>query len=318
MNFLTRRSTTEKRYPWTIVLNPPPPSPPLPPIPSLEEPRSTGPSIRPPEPGYPSDEAYYYQQQQPLPHPSMIPRGDLHGMSNPKYASISMHLTDRLRFYQFSATDVDVVRDAIRQSKFDIQSEQPYFSCHEIKLRGTPWVPTNTTEVNNSRLLLCYILANLYNSGWVIRASTNVSRHAADKDNLLFRYQYPAPPLCEWFAISFMWGDRLKLLGAPMDLRLPIAEMLGPLLQKEAKIIVLRLIEVLEMNGVLLYVSVDNNNFVSKDKDAKPLEYADTWLHILPNVFINVQLEIQVTSPECNEGSLIRNEVSLSISFFVG
>lgn len=62
------------------------------------------------------------------------------------------------------------------------------------------------------------IFAYLFSIGWIMTASTDVSKKQFDKDTLVFRHQ-PAPsPPSIWCAISFNQSDRLRVIGAPPEL----------------------------------------------------------------------------------------------------
>jgi len=195
-----------------------------------------------------------------------------------------MNMSDRLRFLQFSKQDIDQVRQVIKHAWGQgIQNECNYYGAHEFQLRGHPWMGQGTDAIP-SRQLMCGVLASLYHSGWVLQASTDISKKNLAKDTLLFRFQSPPPLPCTWFSISFNKLDRLRLIGAPNEVIEHVARMLGPLLQKrswkqpgayEFKLkgypwladgeetvstrILLRLLEILENNGFSLYASINQN-----------------------------------------------------------
>ncbi|KAL4255222.1 hypothetical protein AB1N83_012552 [Pleurotus pulmonarius] len=146
----------------------------------------------------------------------------------------------------------------------------------------------------------CQVLADLYNAGWVLFASTDISKNGMDKDSCLFRYQQPAPPPCSWMSISFNRGDRLRLIGAPQEIIAPFGRVMGPLLQKEGfiehgayefkckgwpwyamggdtvatRVLLLRILALLESFGFSLYASIDQS--IGAGGDATTSE-TDTW-----------------------------------------
>ncbi|KAL0953153.1 hypothetical protein HGRIS_004416 [Hohenbuehelia grisea] len=151
------------------------------------------------------------------------------------FACLSMNSHDRLRLIQFSQHDIAIVRAAILQAwPKGIQDERNYHGAHEFKLRGYPWSGQGDEAVP-SRQLMISVMASLYNAGWVLTASTDISKKQLDKDACLFRFQAPPPPPCQWFAISFNRGDRLRLIGAPEEVIAPFKQMLAPLLQKDGE-----------------------------------------------------------------------------------
>lgn len=133
------------------------------------------------------------------------------------------------------------------------------------------------------------ILAHLFSVGWILHASTDLSKKETDKDTLIFRKQQTPPPESEWISISFNQSDRLRLIGADTELIEAFRQLLkgrGKLQNEfwkdqvlnawEFKIhgnpwwatgeetvktreLVLKMLEVLEMYGWSLYASIDQN-----------------------------------------------------------
>ncbi len=207
------------------------------------------------------------------------------------FASLSLHMSDRLRLVQFPPDDVSAVRDVLRGVWRDgIQAERPYSVSHEFKLRGRPWSGSGTgSYAVPAMVLMREVFARLYARGWVLTASTDISRKEYDKDTLIFRRQGGdgVLPPASWMAVSFKQGDKIRLLGAPPDLVEAMAAMLAQmrLLQVQtvkpqqhefklygypwsasgeatmhARLLILRMVEVLERHGWSLYASIDQNN----------------------------------------------------------
>lgn len=134
------------------------------------------------------------------------------------------------------------------------------------------------------------MLARLYQEGWILHASTDVSKKQLDKDTLMFRKQESAPPAAEWISISFNMSDRLRLIGADTELISAVRQLLQNmrLLQTDCgwkdqrlgawefkingypwrasgeetmttRLLLLRLLETLEQHGWSLYASVDQS-----------------------------------------------------------
>jgi len=208
--------------------------------------------------------------------------------SETAFASLSLHQTDRIRLLQFSATE-NGIREVIRRNWHrGIQSERPYSSSHEFKLSGNPWDGQGSDAIP-ARIVIREILAYLYSIGWVLYASTDVSKKRLDKDTLIFRKVQP-PPVARWVSISFNQHDRLRLIGAPPELISAVQNLLRSMrfIQQEfwkerhnnayefklngypwtasgeetmrTRLLLLKLVEVLETNGWSLYASIDQNN----------------------------------------------------------
>ena len=134
------------------------------------------------------------------------------------------------------------------------------------------------------------VFAYLFAVGWILHASTDVSKKEFDKDTLIFRKQQTPPPESEWMSISFNQTDRLRLIGDPDGkLREAFRGMLKgmSLLQEEGwkdvgrnawefklnghpwratgeetmstRLLLLKLVETMERGGWSLYASVDQN-----------------------------------------------------------
>ncbi|KAF4626030.1 hypothetical protein G7Y89_g12131 [Cudoniella acicularis] len=206
------------------------------------------------------------------------------------FASLSLHRTDRIRLLQFPPSDIEAIRGIIQRSWSNgIQDQRPYSVSYEFKLYGNPWRGQGSDAIP-ARTLMRDIFAHLFSQGWILHASTDISKKEFDKDTMLFRKQQTPPPDSEWIAISFNQSDRLRLIGAPQDLRVDMQNLLRQmrLLQSEdwkdrrlnayefkiygrpwfptgeetmsTRLLLLKMLEVLENRGWSLYASVDQSN----------------------------------------------------------
>lgn len=133
------------------------------------------------------------------------------------FASVSLHMSDRVRLLQLPMEQRDAIRNTIKQTwPRGIQNERDYHGSWEFKMSGNPWSPYGENALY-ARRLTRGILATLYEAGWVLYIATDISRNPGDKDNLFFRHQSPAPTPCEWFSITFSKGDRIRLIDAPQE-----------------------------------------------------------------------------------------------------
>jgi hypothetical protein len=217
------------------------------------------------------------------------------------FASLSLHQYDRLRMLQFPESDILALKDIIKKHwPRGLQEERKYGGSYEYKLRGYPWSGQGIDAIT-SRVLMREILAHLFRRGWILHASTDVSKSDRDTDTLLFRKQPTPPPESEWVAISFNMADRLRFIGADNALLVDVAQLLQSmkLLQAESwkeaslnarefkingypwrpsgestmttRMLLLKLLEVLENKGWSLYASIDQST-ASKDNSE-----TDSW-----------------------------------------
>ncbi|KAF1814800.1 hypothetical protein P152DRAFT_384025, partial [Eremomyces bilateralis CBS 781.70] len=210
------------------------------------------------------------------------------------FASLSLHMTDRLRFLQFPQEIITAVQNIITNVwSRGIQDTRLYHGSYEIKLRGNPCKRSGySDDAVHSRRLMNHILATLYQHGWILSLSTDISKKAMDKDTLIFRKQDPPPRPAEWFSISFSKTDRIRFIDAPQQL---VSNMIA-LFQKEtqshasfrlphvyelkmngypwmasgsdtmyARSLILKLIEGLESHGFTVYASIDQKTGTSSD-----------------------------------------------------
>lgn len=129
-----------------------------------------------------------------------------------RFASLSLHGYDMLRFLHFPTPVIDLCRTVIQQTwTRNIKSESEYGGAHQFKLHGFPWTGSGgqTTE---ARRMICRLLEVLHGQGWVLMISTSISKKQMEKDTMLFRHQIPAPAPCDWAAIGFSKMDRIRFM----------------------------------------------------------------------------------------------------------
>lgn len=222
------------------------------------------------------------------------------------FASVSLHMSDRIRFVQFPKEDLAVIRNTIQTHWYKgIQAERPYGPSYEFKLRGIPWSGSGTgSDAVPAIILMREVFASLYAMGWIMTSSTDISRKKFDKDTLIFRKQPVPPPAANWIAISFKTGDKLRFLGAPQELLGAFSSLLtsAKLLQSQAikdtkrnqydfklygypwaatgeetmrtRVLILKLVELLEAHGWSLYASIDQNSGPTGDSNYSEV---DCW-----------------------------------------
>ncbi|KAL4402373.1 hypothetical protein ACI68E_000138 [Malassezia pachydermatis] len=221
------------------------------------------------------------------------------------FASLSLHMTDRIRFIGFSPEALATVRQVVQQTwQPGIQNERPYGGSHEIKLYGNPWRGI-MGEAISSRRLMRNILAALYSQGWILTISTDISKKVTDKDTLIFRHQTPSPPPCEWISIAFSNADLIRFISAPRELVDDVAKDLGPILSRptplqhsegvlelklsgspwyaegratmSARQAILQLVMTLERHGFSVYASIDQKETGRHGHESTGSSETDTW-----------------------------------------
>ncbi|KAF4997308.1 hypothetical protein FDECE_12125 [Fusarium decemcellulare] len=136
-----------------------------------------------------------------------------------RFACIAFARPDRIRLINFTEVEIGAIYEVVKAHwPQGINNVRPFTESREIKLNGYPW-SYDTNGNDDVRRLTLRIIEHLYNIGWVLQASVDVTKNTSSRDSLVFRKQDPIPPPCEWISISFDRGDKLKILGElPKDL----------------------------------------------------------------------------------------------------
>ncbi|KAF2472852.1 uncharacterized protein BDR25DRAFT_219429 [Lindgomyces ingoldianus] len=215
-----------------------------------------------------------------------------------RFASLSLHMEDRLRFLRFPPDVVNTCRQTIVTTwKRGIQGERVYAGSYEFKTMGHPWRGAGD-EAMEARRLVCALLGTLHTMGWVLTLNTDVSKSVRDKDTLLFRHQIPAPAECEWGCVAFSKTDRIRFIDLPPEICGAVASKIDQSWVKEQSIymqgvyeirlhgspwysngtdtmkvreLLLVLLETLEEEGWTVYASIDQKNGTENTTET------DTW-----------------------------------------
>lgn len=217
-----------------------------------------------------------------------------------RFGSLSLHLSDRIRFLGFPPDVIDMLRQTITQSwPRGISCERPYAGSHEFKLNGYPWDGKGEAGMF-ARRLVRNVLGALYSVGWILIFSTDISKKETDKDSLIFRHQSPPPPPAEWISISFSQWNLIRLIDAPQDLAWAIHRAVAVAgLRREphqyspgvteialnssywfaegtytmlARQLLVQMVMTLEEHGFTVYASVDQKNTYQDNRSE-----TDTW-----------------------------------------
>lgn len=204
------------------------------------------------------------------------------GQFRSTFASLSLHMTDRIRMLQFPPSTIEAVHKAINANwPRGLQANGKYANSHQFQLYGRPW---GYSEDPEARRLVKGILEALYNEGWILYTSTDCSKKERDKDTLIFRKQDPIPERCEWMSVAFTKHDHLMFIDAPRELVSSLMADLKWHVQSHGgaaprgcydvklngypwvatgeetmrtRLLLLKLIEGLESHGFTVYASVD-------------------------------------------------------------
>ena len=96
-----------------------------------------------------------------------------------RFACVTLNMTDRMRFINFSAPETSALRDVLG-SVWPIQDVRAYGGADEIKFKGYPWQERVNGD-DQARRLIRRMLEALYDMGWVLQAAVDVSRKELDK-----------------------------------------------------------------------------------------------------------------------------------------
>lgn len=98
-----------------------------------------------------------------------------------KFAMISFHMTDRVRFLQFPEEDLDKFRDLIASSwKPGIQHCKPYNLSTEIKLKTNPWMVKEGGDPKALKLAQ-NLLSQAYDIGWLMEQEVTFCKKTYQK-----------------------------------------------------------------------------------------------------------------------------------------
>ncbi|KAK2932015.1 hypothetical protein FoTM2_006472 [Fusarium oxysporum f. sp. vasinfectum] len=199
-----------------------------------------------------------------------------------QFACMTFNMFDRIRLINFTEAEVSGIKEVVaaRWSP-GLAHVQPYGESMEFRLRGRPWLHRSGGN-DDSRRLMLRILEKLFDMGWVLQGSMEITLKSESKDSLIFRKQDPIPPPCDWICISFDNSDKLKIVDSPpKDLTDAILQKFGRDVRRSeitsdrvkmhlanmpwnpsgtdtvtTRIILLKLIETLERCGFTIYATI--------------------------------------------------------------
>ncbi|POS74626.1 hypothetical protein DHEL01_v206979 [Diaporthe helianthi] len=231
-----------------------------------------------------------------------------------RFACITLNRDDRIRLINFNAREVSALVGVLG-SVWPIQDVRVCGGAEEIKLQGFPWMERSNGD-DQARRLVRRMLEALYDMGWVLLAAMDVSRGGYGKgdaphtDSLVFRYENPPPPACDWLSISFDRTDKMKIVDAPpgdlaealiaefkANYRLKSHELQDGRLKLKfhgnrwqasgeesvmSRMLLLSLVGILENFGYSVYASVDQVNGSGLEADVLIVKRMKGWKSGMP------------------------------------
>ncbi|GKU05674.1 hypothetical protein FLAG1_08577 [Fusarium langsethiae] len=132
-----------------------------------------------------------------------------------QFACMTLNMNDRIRLINFTQVEVEAVKQVVKTRwKPGLVQTRPYGESTEVWVRGRPWA-NDSNGNDDARRLILWILETLFDLGWVMQCSLDITRKSDSKDTLIFRKQDPTPPPCDWICISFDNSDKLKIVDSP-------------------------------------------------------------------------------------------------------
>ena len=95
-----------------------------------------------------------------------------------RLACVSLNMSDRIRFINFSATEISALRGKLG-AVWPIQTMRSYGGADEFKFKDYPWMGRVNGD-DKARRLTRTLLETLYNMGWVLQAAIDISKKSAD------------------------------------------------------------------------------------------------------------------------------------------
>ena len=218
-----------------------------------------------------------------------------HPISSSKYAIMTFQGGDRVLLCGFPPNTIQAIHEIIPLMWTQgIQEQAVWDRTNLIKLAGYPWSHSSSVDrsVIESRRLVCAMLQVLFNQGWILETTTNLTGAEEGMGKAIFK-NGPVLPSRQWFSVNFYSADRILFIDAPDQLCHALASRLGSVLSDhgfekgayflkfqgfpltlryrddKSLYILLDIMEVLDQYGFQLYTSVD---LASRPK------HRDSWI----------------------------------------
>ncbi|VUC37405.1 unnamed protein product [Clonostachys rosea] len=143
-------------------------------------------------------------------------------------ASIVFFDADKIQFYRFPEEIITIMHSLFTETWDEgVREVKDYEKARQIRLYGVPfkWDRDHNKE---TRAMLLKIISTLHDLGWIIYTAADFNERDTSRTSLVFRYQVPAPPPCNWLSVSMEDHNHLRIAPLPHpDLISALLEVFG-------------------------------------------------------------------------------------------
>lgn len=141
------------------------------------------------------------------------------------YMAIAITMSDRMTLLYAGQQEIDIVRQSIltfwngiNQEKVKLEVQNSPLTCYEFKLRGYPFTMLGDTQSSiQIRRMTSKILFDLYNIGWKLMISSDLSRYS-DLTTWIFQRHSNPPANVPFFTIGFSSTDKIQINDCPANI----------------------------------------------------------------------------------------------------
>ncbi|RKK17609.1 hypothetical protein BFJ70_g7281 [Fusarium oxysporum] len=102
-----------------------------------------------------------------------------------QFACMTFNMFDRIRLINFTEAEVSGIKEVVAaQWSPGLAHVQPYGESMEFRLRGRPWLHRSGGN-DDSRRLMLRILEKLFDMGWVLQGSMEITLKSESKGKTL-------------------------------------------------------------------------------------------------------------------------------------
>ena len=158
-------------------------------------------------------------------------------VTSTKFGCVALSLTDRIRLINIPTDVVTEVEKAVRGAwRKGIQQTRRYGSSYEIKLHGRPWSYSRMSDhMIEPRRLVTRVLQTLFDKGWVMKASVDVSQKERDKGMKFLPLTSAVATFRFLFPIGCFLKEMLRIVLARLSIR-PVSYVCLPLREELSRV----------------------------------------------------------------------------------
>ncbi|CEF88399.1 hypothetical protein FGSG_05752 [Fusarium graminearum PH-1] len=169
-----------------------------------------------------------------------------------QFACMTLNMMDRIRLINFTEVEVQAVKQIVKTRwKPGLVQSHPYGDSTEIWLRGRPWAYDSNGN-DDARRLILWILERLFDHGWVVQCSLDITKKSESK------VDSPPKDLTDAILQTFSCEVRRReITSEKFKIHLGVQpwEPSGTD-TVTTRILLLRLIETLERRGFTIYATI--------------------------------------------------------------